>query len=148
MRVTIRKVPRREDEQVVLECVEMTKDFEEIRDYALRMGDALTGYIRDAAYPLAFSDVLYFESVEERVFAYTASEVYTVRLRLYEIEERCQPLRFVRCSKSVVVNLMQVESFRPALDSRLLARMKNGEDIVISRMYAREIKRRLMEGLK
>lgn len=92
--------------------------------------------------------MLYFETVEERVFAYTAAELYTVRLRLYEIEERYRRLNFVRCSKSVIVNLMQVESFRPALDSRLLARMKNGEDIVISRMYAREIKRRLMEGLK
>ncbi len=148
MRVSIRKVPRREDEQVILACVEMTKDFEEIRDYALMKGDALVGYIQDAAYPLALSDVLYFESVEERVFAYTATELYTVRLRLYEIEERYRRLNFVRCSKSVIANLMQVESFRPALDSRLLARMKNGEDIVISRMYAREIKRRLMEELK
>ena len=38
---------------------------------------------------------------------------------------------------------MQIQSFRPALDSRFFARMKSGEDILVSRMYAKELKKRL-----
>lgn len=35
---------------------------------------------------------------------------------------------------------MQIESFRSVLDSRFFARMKNREDILISRMYAKTLK--------
>ena len=146
MRVSVRKIFNKEDEQVVLECVEMTREFEDIREYALMKGNLLTGYIHDAAYRLELSDILYFEAVGDHVFAYTEEEVYSVKKRLYELEEAYSDRKFIRCSKSVIVNLMQIESFRPALDSRFYARMKNGEDIMVSRMYAKGLKRKLMEG--
>lgn len=146
MQVLIRKILNKEDEQVIIECVEMNKDFEDIKDYVLMKGNTLTGFIQDTAFQLNLSDILYFEAVGERVFAYTADELYSVKLRLYEIEERYLKNKFVRCSKSVIVNLMHIESFRPTLDSRLYARMKNGEDVVVSRMYAKELKKRIVEG--
>lgn len=146
MKVSIRNISRKEDEQVILECVEMTKDFEDVREYVLMKGNILNGYIHDTAYQLNLSDILYFEAVGDQVFAYTAEEIYGVKKRLYELEAAYQDRKFVRCSKSVLVNLMQIESFRPALDSRFFARMKNGEDIIVSRMYAKELKKRLMEG--
>lgn len=146
MQVLIRKILNKEDEQVIIECVEMNKDFEDIKNYVLMKGNTLTGFIQDTAFQLNLSDILYFEAVGERVFAYTADELYSVKLRLYEVEERYLKNRFVRCSKSVIVNLMHIESFRPTLDSRLYARMKNGEDVVVSRMYAKELKKRIMEG--
>lgn len=146
MRVSIRNILRKEDEQVVLECVEMTKDFEDIKEYVLMKENILTGYIRDTAYRLNLSDILYFEAVGDQVFAYTKEEVYSVKKRLYELESVYRDRKFFRCSKSVLVNLMQIESFRPVLDSRFLARMKNGEDVLVSRMYAKELKKKLMEG--
>ena len=146
MQILIRKIRDKEEEKVVLECVEMTKEFEDIKDYVLMKGNILTGYIYDVACQVSLSDILYFEAVGEQVFAYTENEVYQVKVRLYEVEEQYQKYKFVRCSKSVIVNLTKIESFRPALDSRLFAKMKNGEDIVVSRMYAKEIKKKIMEG--
>ena len=61
MQVLIRKIRNKEEEKVVLECVEMTKDFEDIKDYALMKGNVLTGYMEDAAYQVSLSDILYFE---------------------------------------------------------------------------------------
>ena len=146
MRVSVRRISLPEEEQVVLECIELSRDFEAVREYALMKGSLVAGYIDGALYQIPLKDILYFEAVGERVFAYTAEELYSVKKRLYEIEALYADQKFIRCSKSVVVNLMQIDSFRPALDSRFLARMKNGEDILISRMYAKELKRRLMEG--
>jgi len=145
VRVSVRKVFQQKEEQVVLECVEMTKDFEDIREYALMKGDIVTGYINDAVFQIPLEEILYFEAVGEQVFAYTANELYSVKKRLYEIETQYMERRFVRCSKSILVNLMQIDSIRPALDSRFLARMSNGEEIMISRMYAGDFKKRLME---
>ena len=65
-------------------------------------------------------------------------------MRLYEVEEAFRDKMFIRCSKSVVVNIMQIESFRPALDSRFLIRMKNGEEVIASRSYAKDLKRRIL----
>ncbi len=145
MRVVIKKVSCAKDEQVVLECVDMTKDFEDIREYALMKGDTVTGYINDGAFVLRLSDILYFEAVGERVFAYTENELYEIKRRLYELEENYRDRMFIRCSKSVIVNISKIESFRPAPDTRLLAKMINGEEIVISRMYAKALKQRLLE---
>lgn len=146
MRVDIRNVSCAKDERVVLECVDMTKDFEDIRDYALMKGNTITGYINDAAFVLTLSDVLYFEAVGERVFAYTENELYEIKSRLYTLEENYRDCMFIRCSKSVIINISKISSFRPAPDTRLLAKMKNGEEIVISRMYAKALKQRLLEG--
>ncbi len=146
MRVTIKNVSCARDERVVLECVDLTKDFEDIRDYALMKGNTITGYINDAAFLLTLSDVLYFEAVGERVFAYTENELYEIKSRLYELEENYRDRMFIRCSKSVIINISKISSFRPAPDTRLLAKMKNGEEIVISRMYAKALKQRLLEG--
>ena len=148
MRVSIRKVEKKEQEQVLLECVSMTKEFEDIREYVLMKGNQLTAYLDGEAYQILLGDVLYFEAVSEHVFAYTVEEVYFIKKRLYEVEQEYSGRKFVRASKSMVVNLMQVESFRPALNGRFYARMKNGEDIIISRQYAKAVKQKLLGEAK
>ena len=102
--------------------------------------------IDEKVYQIPLSEILYFEAVGEQVFAYTTDDIYNIKNRLYEIEELYSDRKFIRCSKSVVVNILQIESFRPALDSRFYAKLKNGEEILISRMYAKNIKKKLMEG--
>ena len=146
MRVSIRRILHKQEEQVVLECVEMTKEFEDIREYALMKGNVLTGYLKDAAYQIQLEDILYFEAVGADVFAYTDKEVYLIKSRLYELEMLYTEEKFMRCSKSVLVNMLKIESFRPALNSRYLIRMKNGEDVIVSRMYAKQVKDRIREA--
>ncbi|MGN0641100.1 MAG: LytTR family DNA-binding domain-containing protein [Oscillospiraceae bacterium] len=146
MRVLVKNVPSAEDERVVLECVELNDDFRDIREYALMKGNMLSGYIDGAAFQLNLSDIIYFEAVGELVFAYTENEVYEVKSRLYEIEKNYAEQMFMRCSKSIIANISKIQSFRPAPDTRLIAKMKNGEEIVISRMYAKALKQRILEG--
>jgi len=144
MRVFIRKISDRDAERVVLECVELSRDFQDIREFALAKGGSMTGYLEgNESVRLLLRDILYFEAVGETVFAYTKGGVYTVRKRLYEVEQDFRSLRFVRCSKSFVINLLRVESFRPAMNGRFYARMKNGEDVLVSRQYAKEIREAL-----
>ena len=53
----------------------------------------------------------------------------------------------MRCSKSVVLNLMKLDSISPALNGRFFAHMKNGEKLMISRQYAGVLKQIVMEGI-
>lgn len=146
MNVRIRPIKHIEDECLIIECVEVTADIESIQAYALTKGKTLIGSTGDRIYRFDLPDVLYFEAVDERVFAYTERRPYELKLRLYEVEQAYRHQHFIRCSKSFVINLMQVESISPALNGRFHAHMKNKEIIVISRQYVPEIKHALSGG--
>lgn len=148
IRVNIKNVSSKEEEQVVIECVTMTQDFVDIKNYCLSKGNYLTGYDSDHQQrQIPLDDILYFEAVGDKVFAYTPGDVFEVKKRLYELEEALAPLQFIRCSKAFLICLRKIESLRPALNGRYCARMTNGEDIIISRKYAQFVKKTIMEDL-
>ncbi len=146
MKVAIRTVLSKQEERVILECMEMTPEFEDIKNYCLAKGNHLTGYTDTSSQQqVRISDILYVEAVGENVFAYTQDMVFELKKRLYELEEELAPYKFVRCSKSLLICLLKINSVRPALNGRYLACMENGEEIIISRKYAKPVKERIME---
>lgn len=147
MKVSIRKIPDRTKEQVIIECVEVTQEINDIKAYASLKGTELYG-IMNGQHMVRFrlEDVYYFEALDEKVFAYTKEQVCEVKMRLYEAEKLYEDYHFVRCSKSVILNLMLLESISPALNGRFFAHMQNGEKLMISRQYAPRLKRIVMGG--
>lgn len=147
MKVSIRKISEKEKEQVIIECVEITPEVMDIKAYAALKGRELSG-VADGQHMvrICLEDIFYFEALDEKVFAYTKDQVCKIKLRLYEAEQLYESCHFVRCSKSVVINLMLLESISPALNGRFFAHMKNGEKLIISRQYAPKIKRIVMGG--
>ncbi len=146
MKAYVKKITDKAAEQVIIECVEVTKEVRDIYTYALTKGTELSGMSGDQLKRFRLEDVCYFEAVDEKSFAYTTENVYELKLRLYEIEQAYEPYHFVRCSKSVVLNLMQLDGISPALNGRFLANMKNGEKLMISRQYAQNLKKIVMGG--
>ena len=67
--------------------------------------------------------------------------LYEIKNKLYELDELYHKRQFFRCSKSVLINLLKVESVKPALNGRFTAKLSNGEQIIISRQYVAELKR-------
>ena len=90
----------------------------------------------------------YFEALDEKVFGYTKDSVFELKMRLYEVEKEFENRHFVRCSKSVVLNLMLLDGISPALNGRFFAHMKNGEKLMISRQYASHVRKVVMGGNK
>ncbi len=86
-------------------------------------------------------EVLYGEFVGRHVFLYTDQEVFPTSVSLQDLAE--QYPGFVRCSKSMVVNLQAIRKLRSELSGRILASLRNGEDILISRHYAAMLRRTL-----
>lgn len=144
MKVKIRKIQEKEAEQVVIDCVEITREIMDIYAYASMKGTELSGMADGKVCRFRLEDVCYFEALDEKVFAYTKEQVFEVKMRLYEVEDAYADYRFVRCSKFMVLNLMLLEGISPALNGRFLAHMQNGEKIIISRAYVPELKRIVM----
>ena len=148
MRVMVRNVVSKQEEQIVIECVEMTPEFEDVKNYCLAKGNFLTGYTNAfEQQQICITDILYIEAIGENVFAYTQNKVFEIRKRLYELEEELTPYKFVRCSKSFLISILKVDSIRPALNGRYCVRMENGEEVIISRKYVKHIKKMIMEEM-
>ena len=96
---------------------------------------------KKAQIPIA--EILYFEADAEQVFAYMQNEIYQVHQRLYQVESLGGAAGIIRVSKSHLVNLRKIQSVRTALNSRLYAKMPNGEEVLVSRKYAPSFKERL-----
>jgi DNA-binding LytR/AlgR family response regulator len=148
MRVTVRKIKDKEQEQVVIECVDLTQEIKDIYSYALSKGVELPGVEDGHMAKIKLEDIYYFEAVDEKLFAYTQNKVFEIKLRLYEAERAYAPYHFIRCSKSVVLNLMQLKSISPALNGRFLAHLKSGEKVMISRQYISSIREKVFGGNK
>ena len=148
MKVQIQRISDIEAEQVIIECVRETKDIIDIKNYVRSKDTTLTGMINDRLYNFALNEVYYFEAVGEHVFAYTEKKVYELKGRLYEIENMYHDRHFNRISKSVVLNLMKIESLSPALNGRFTAHLKNKETIIISRQYVSQLKAAVLGAIK
>ncbi|NMC55885.1 MAG: LytTR family transcriptional regulator [Eubacteriaceae bacterium] len=90
-----------------------------------------------------FKDALYFDSVDKTSFIYTMDNVYETALKLYEIEERLSGMGFFRSSKSQIVNIAKISSLCPDFGGRIEVTLQNGEKLIVSRKYAKELKERL-----
>lgn len=146
MKTVIHTIFDKADEQVTIDCCEVTQEILNLRNHAESVGGSITGVTDGKSVVLPLSAILYFEAVDERVFAYTESDVADVRGRLYEYEERLSDKGFVRVSKSVLVHLDKIRSIAPSPGRKFEAELCNGERVIISRQYAAHLKTILLGG--
>lgn len=76
-----------------------------------------------------------------KVFAVTNKGEYTLRLRLYELEERLNPSYFVRISNSEIINLKKVKNFDLSFTGTICVELVNGTTTYVSRRYVSKIKK-------
>ena len=74
---------------------------------------------------------------------YTNEHVYETELKLYELEEKLTARYFIRVSKSCIVNLKRIKMLKTDLERRIKITMDNGEQIIASRMYAENLRKKL-----
>jgi DNA-binding LytR/AlgR family response regulator len=143
LRVSVSQISVDQEERAVIQCYEINDDVKSIVSFIKATGATLSGYIDERATQIPLQDIYFVEAVDNKVFAYTAKKVYELKCKLYEFEALYENRRFFRCSKSFVVNLMKIDHVRPALNGRFLAKLFSGEEVIISRQYVPELKRRL-----
>ena len=97
----------------------------------------------DETYLLDAEKILYIEAVDRKTFVYTQDETYESDLKLYEIEHELLEHDFLRISKQTIVNIRMIKSLRSDINRKIRVTLKNGEQIIVSRMYSDELRRKL-----
>ena len=88
-------------------------------------------------------EILYIEAVERNTFIYTEKETYESALKLYEFEQQLSEKDFIRISKQSILNLRKVKSLRSDINRKIRVTLQNDEQIIVSRMYSDELRKRL-----
>lgn len=132
-------------EQLILHYKEPTPVVEGILQVLGKADAKLWGKVDDQSISIQPGEILYLESVDDKVFAYTASQVVRLEGSLTSFLLGVGDEAFFRCSKSMVLNINRVTALHSLSGNRIDATMEGGEHIIISRRYAVEF-RRLLKG--
>ncbi len=108
-------------------------------------GNRIWGRNDDGSVCIGLDDILYLESVDDKVFAYTTDMTVRIDGTLNSFMIENDEEVFFRCSKSIVINVNRVTSLKSLSSNRIDATMEGGEHIIISRRYASEF-RRFLKG--
>ncbi len=129
--------------KVVILTASMT---EEVNMILNRLSDQspqmITGSRDDRFEVIEQADLIRIYASAGKVFAVTHKGEYTLRLRLYEIEERL-PHQFVRISNSEIINLKKVSHFDLSLTGTICVKLADGTVTYVSRRYVSKLKKLL-----
>lgn len=145
MKLTVDKITEG-CEEVIIRCREMTPQIEAIVSIVQGTEQRLTGTVDKEKVLVSPEQILYLESVEGTTWAYLSDKVCRLSESLGELSALHAGRGFFRCSKSMVLNIHRIERLRSEPGNRIRATMENGEQVMISRKYAGQLRQILKGG--
>lgn len=140
MKITILDKQPDEEDEIIVKCEFLDEGITRLLNQLKNGNSKINFYKNNQIHLVEKNEVLYFESVDDKVFAYTQKEVFETKLKLYELEEILPERIFFRANKAVIVNIDKIESLSPAFSGRFEAILKNGYKVIISRNYVPKLK--------
>lgn len=139
MKITLQKISQG-NEEVIIKYKQMTEHIDGIIKYIEGQGEKLLGIKEGQQFFIDIHKVIYLESVDGITWLYTGDEVYKSNLTLIHCEMIYAEEGFFRCSKSMVINICRIDKLKSMSGNRIDVTMDNGEHVVISRHYAKELR--------
>ena len=143
MKITINIDENVSETEITINCNQLTDEIENIMATLRILNQQMLVSKEEETHLIDVGKISYVEALERRTFVYTQEDVFESKLKLYEMEEKLCRLGFFRISKSCLVNLKLIKTIRNDVERRLRLTLKNGEQVMVSRQYAEEIKKRL-----
>lgn len=141
MKITILEKQPGEEDEIIVKCDYIDENISKLLNQFKTGGKSKLNFYKDSKIVLLEqSDILYFESVDDNVFAYTKDDVFETKSKLYQLEEELPGNTFFRASKAVILNVDKIDSLSPAFGGRFEAVLENGYKVIISRNYVNTLK--------
>jgi two-component system LytT family response regulator len=90
--------------------------------------------------PIAVSSISWFEAVGDYVAAHAGGAQHLLHLSLNRLEERLDGQHFARIHRTHIVNLDHVAAFRRQLTGQVVAELRDGTRLTVSRAKAQELR--------
>lgn len=92
---------------------------------------------------LILKDVVRFYAENQRVFAQDEKGIYSIAQKLYELEEQLMNERFMRISKSEIINLSKIKRLDMSITGTIKVIMRDGTETYTSRRNVVKLKKQL-----
>ncbi len=129
--------------EVIIKSPRLTQEIEKVISMMRMLDMQIAVKKNDETYLLDAGEILYIEAVERNTFIYTEESTYESELKLYELEQQLEEKDFIRISKQSIINLKKVKSLKADINRKIRVTLQNGEQILVSRMYSDELRKRL-----
>lgn len=114
---------------------------DETRELISRLDTTLSnveGTYEERHVSVPVTDVLYFETVDRRTFAYTDRMCIEMHLTLNNVLEMYSGAGLIRISRSAAVNVYRIDHLQGDINMRTVIFLKNGEKLIMNRGYKKE----------
>lgn len=135
------------EDEVVIRCRSFDSNTARIQQALIELTEKsdLSFFKDNTEYFMPIDMILFFETSPTGIDAHTRDDVFTIKKKLYELEEML-PRSFMRVSKSAILNLNKVYSVEKNITASSLVRFMGTDKIVyVSRIYYKAMKQRLDE---
>ena len=143
MKITINVEPSAAETSLLVTCKELTPQVEKLLAAIRILDKQITANKGDSVCLIDLADIFYIEALERKTFIYTDKEVFDSEMKLYELEAALAQYNFVRVSKNTICSLSKIKSLKSEVDRKIKITMENGYQIIASRMYADELRKKL-----
>lgn len=92
---------------------------------------------------LVLNQMICFYAQGQKVFAQDEQGIYSIPYKLYELEEKLDTTRFMRISKSEIVNLRKIKKLDLSLTGTIKIILSNGRETYTSRRNVSGLKKAL-----
>lgn len=103
----------------------------------------ITGYNELGQKNIESRYVHYFTIEDDDVIAVLNKYRFIIKMKLYEVEALLKDKHFIRVSKYALVNINRIDYIKPAMNSKLILLMKNGDEVEVNRHYYKTFKETL-----
>ncbi len=142
MKYEVQIDPLYQEPKVVILTAELTEEINIlIKKLSENVPSVITGVKDEKIKILEQEELVRIYASAGKVMAVTEQGEYSLRLRLYEVEERLKKESFVRISNSEIVNLKKVRNFDLSIAGTISIKMSDGTVSYASRRFVSKIKK-------
>ena len=131
-----------DENKVTIYAKKYSKDIENIRDMLTdRLLDKIVAFYDKGIFILSFDEIIRVFAQNGDVFVKTNNKSYKVRLTLTELEKRLDKKKFIRISRSEIVNLDYIKRLDLPFIGTIAVEFTNDEVSYVSRRRLKDFKK-------
>lgn len=133
-----------EETKVKIFAKEYSKEVENLKDLlADRLVDKIVVFKNKEVYIISNEDIIRIYAQDKKVFVKTKNGTFSSRLTIYELADRLDKNKFIRISRSEIVNLDFVRKLDLSFTGTIAVELTNGDVSYVSRRNLKEFRKAL-----
>lgn len=126
---------------VIVEYPEYDRTVERLVSRIKDLNISFTGKADGKTFSIDIPDIYYIENVERKIFLYSKKDIYRFDGTMSDIDSAIADTDLVRISRTCFMNVSHLKEIMQMRNSHLEAVLDNGEKLIVSRKYLKDIKK-------